>query len=56
MRASEENRNEALEEEDLPLEKNDLPALYISGFLMIGIPSLLLIDVIIGVTLLLFGR
>lgn len=55
MRQSESDRRELLDEEDVPLEKNDLFAMYLSGFLTIGLPCLILILVIIGVTVVLFG-
>jgi hypothetical protein len=55
MRASEENRKEALDEEEVQLEKHDMLALWLSGILTIGIPCLLLILLIVGVTYLLFG-
>ena len=55
MRTSEQERQDLLEE-DIPLEKKDLPAMYLSGFLVIGLPCLLLILVIVGVTFLLFGH
>lgn len=55
MRTSEENRKEALDEEEVPLEKHDMLALWLSGILTIGIPCLLLILLIVGVTYLLFG-
>ena len=43
-------------EDDGPrLEKKDPLAMYLSGILMIGLPCLLLILVILGVTMLLFG-
>ncbi len=54
MRASEENRKEALEEE-VQLEKHDMLALWLSGILTIGLPCLLLILLIIGMTFLFFG-
>ncbi len=56
MRASEEQRRELMgQDEDNPmLEKSDLPALWISGLLTIGIPCLLLILLIVGVTYLIF--
>jgi hypothetical protein len=54
MRASEENRKEALEEE-AQLEKHDMLALWLSGILTIGLPCLLLILLIIGMTFLFFG-
>ncbi|MBR6955135.1 MAG: hypothetical protein IKH77_08900 [Clostridia bacterium] len=57
MRASEEQRRELTgEDSDLPLEKKDLPALMVSGLLVVGLPCLLLILLIVGVTLLIFGR
>ncbi len=56
MRTSEENRKEALGEEEVQLEKNDMFALMLSGFLTIGLPCLILILLIVGVTVLLFGR
>ncbi len=56
MRASEEQRRELMgEDADTPmLEKSDLPALWISGLLTIGLPCLLLILLIVGVTYLIF--
>ena len=54
MRASEENRKEALEEE-VQLEKHAMLALWLSGILTIGLPCLLLILLIIGMTFLFFG-
>lgn len=55
MRQSERDRKEALDEEELRLEKHDMLAMYLSGFLTIGLPCLILILVIVGVTVLLFG-
>ncbi len=55
MRPSEQNRREALDDDELPLEKNDMFALMLSGFLTIGLPCLVLILIIVGVTLLFFG-
>lgn len=55
MRVSEENRKEALEDEEVQLEKHDMTALWLSGVLTIGLPCLLLILLIIGVTVLIFG-
>lgn len=55
MRTSEENRKEALDEDEVQLEKHDMFALWLSGILTIGIPCLLLILLIVGVTYLLFG-
>ena len=56
MRASEETRRELTGEEIPQLEKNDTLAMMISGLLTIGLPCLLLILLIIGVTMLLFAR
>ncbi len=56
MRESEQNRREITDEDQLPMEKHDSAALWISGLLTIGLPCLLLILVIVGVTMLLFGR
>lgn len=55
MRTSEENRKEALDEEEVQLEKHDMLALWLSGILTIGLPCLLLILLIIGMTFLFFG-
>jgi len=55
MRVSEENRKEALEEEEVQLEKHDMTALWLSGILTIGLPCLFLILLIVGVTVLIFG-
>lgn len=55
MRKSELDRKELLDEEDVQLEKNDMFAMYLSGFLTIGLPCLILILVIVGVTVVLFG-
>lgn len=55
MRASEENRKEALDEDEVQLEKHDMFALWLSGVFTIAIPCLLLILLIVGVTYLLFG-
>ena len=43
------------ENEQLPLEKNDMTALVLSGFLTIGLPSLVVVLIILGVTWLIFG-
>ena len=56
MRASERQKQELLDEDELHLEKNDQKALWLSGMLTIGLPCLLLILIIMGVTMLLFGR
>ena len=45
-----------LSEEEVVLEKNDTLALIISGFITIGLPCLILILIIMGVTLLLFTK
>ncbi len=55
MRSSEENRRELTEEDNPQLEKHDMLALMLSGFLTIGLPCLLLILLIVGVTMLLVG-
>ena len=55
MRESEQNRREITDEDQLPMEKHESAALWISGLLTIGLPCLLLILVIMGVTMLLFG-
>jgi len=55
MRDSEKLRQEMLGEDDQQLEKRDMPALWLSGLLTIGLPCLLLILIIVGVTMLLFG-
>ncbi|MBR3108639.1 MAG: hypothetical protein IKH30_15880 [Clostridia bacterium] len=54
MRASERERQDMLDGELPQLEKKDLLAMYFSGFLVIGLPCLLLILIIVGVTFLLF--
>lgn len=55
MRFSEQQKAELLDKEEPQLEKHDLLALMISGFLTIGLPCLLLILLIVGVTALIFG-
>lgn len=55
MRKSERDRMELLDEDEVQLEKNDMFAMYLSGFLTIGLPCLILILVIVGVTVVLFG-
>ncbi len=57
MRESEKLRQELYEgdEEEIRLEKDDMKALMISGFLTIGLPILFMILLIMGVTILLFG-
>ena len=56
MRASEQQKQELLDDSEPQLEKKDQTALWLSGMLMIGLPCLLLILIIMGVTMLLFGR
>ncbi len=57
MRDSERMKQESLEENgELPLEKGDRLAMWLSGMLVIGLPSLLIILIIVAVTLLLFAR
>lgn len=56
MRASEQDRREMTGDERMEIEKKDQLAMWISGILTIGLPCLLLILLIIGVTMLLFGR
>ncbi len=55
MRKSEQDRRDMTEDDGPRLEKKDPLAMYLSGILMIGLPCLLLILVILGVTMLLFG-
>ncbi len=56
MRESEKNRLELMEDDSTPgLEKKDSLAMWLSGLLVIGLPCLLLILLIVGVTMLLFG-
>ena len=57
MRESEKLRQELYEgdEEEIHLEKDDMKALMISGFLTIGLPIHFMILLIMGVTILLFG-
>ena len=56
MRPSEQDKQELLQEEETILEKKDPLAMWLSGLLVIGLPCLLLILLIVGMTLLLFGR
>lgn len=56
MRTSEQDKKALLEDEEPILEKNDPLAMSIAGFLVIGLPCLLLILLIVGATVLLFGR
>ena len=56
MRASEQQKQEMLGGDEPRLEKHDMSALWLSGLLTIGLPCLVLILIIMGVTMLLFGR
>ena len=56
MREAEQRKRELLGSDEPQLEKKDMPALWLSGLLTIGLPCLILILLIMGVTLLLFGR
>ncbi len=55
MRESQKHRQELMDDDETQLEKKDSLAMYISGLLVIGLPCLLLILLIVGVTVLLFG-
>ena len=44
------------DEEELPVDRKDMPAMMFSGLLVIGLPCFLIILLIVGVTILLFGR
>ena len=54
MRQSENDRKELLDDEELPIEKNDLLAMMLSGFLTVGLPILAVLGIIVAVVLLLF--
>ena len=54
MRPAENDREELLQDEELPIEKNDMLAMVLSGLLTVGIPILLILGIIVGVVLLLF--
>lgn len=56
MRTSEQDRREMTEDDRPQLEKKDPAAMWIAGLLTIGLPCLLLILLIMGVTMLIFGR
>ena len=56
MKTSEQDRKALQDEEKLPVDQKDMPAMWISGLLVIGLPCLLMILLIVGVTILLFGR
>ncbi len=56
MRTSQQDKQDLLQDGEPMLEKNEPLAMWISGLLVIGIPCLLLILLIVGVTFLLFGR
>ncbi len=53
--AKAEAQAEAREKDKAKMEKGDFFAMLISGFLVIGLPCLLLILLIVGVSLLLFA-
>ena len=55
MRESQKHRQELMDDDETQLETKDSLAMYISGLLVIGLPCLLLILLIVGVTVLLFG-
>ncbi len=55
MRPSEQMKQEMTESDEPELEKKDHLALMVSGLLTIALPCFLLILVIVGVTMLLFG-
>ena len=50
-----EAQAEARRKDKSSLERGDFFAMIVSGFLVVGLPCLLLILVIVGVSLLLFG-
>lgn len=54
MRQSDNDRKEFLEDEELPIEKNDMLAMMISGFITVGLPILAVLGIIVVVVLLLF--
>ena len=56
MKTSEQDRREPRDEEELPVDRKDMPAMMFSGLLVIGLPCFLIILLIVGVTILLFGR
>ena len=56
MKTSARDRREQRDEEEMPVDKKDMQAMMLSGLLVIGLPCLLMILLIVGVTLLLFGR
>ena len=56
MRESEQNRRDVTEDDQPQLEKKDPTAMWLAGLLTIGLPCLLLILLIMGVTMLIFGR
>ena len=47
---------EMMEDDDPDLEKKDHFALWVSGMITVALPCLLMIVLIMGVTMLLFGR
>ena len=56
MRPSEEHRQDLLDKDEPDLDRKDSIALWLSGRLTIGLPCLLMILLIVGVTMLLFGH
>jgi len=56
MRPSEKDREMLMDDEELPLEKNDMLAMWISGLITVGLPILAILGIIIGAVLLLFTR
>lgn len=58
MNDAERFRQEAIKEskDQVPVEKKDVLAMWLSGMLVVGVPCLLMILLIVGVTMLLFGR
>ncbi len=56
MREADRERQELMDEQTPPLEKHDSFTMWVSGMLVIGLPCLVLILIIVGVTMLLFAR
>ena len=56
MRDAEQQKQEMLGEDEPQLDKHDEMAILLSGLITIGLPCLLVILIIMGVTMLLFGR
>lgn len=55
MRNKKDRDDDELIEDRPPIEKGDFKAMLISGFLVIGIPSLIIIGVVLLVTFLIFA-